>query len=88
MTKRKRGGQSKGGVYALDEDRKVQEYKNGWTAFGYTVGRKGISLEKLQRAGRIGLTIDERTYVHATQCEKRYEIGEILPKILPPEAVV
>ncbi|EJK73527.1 hypothetical protein THAOC_04844, partial [Thalassiosira oceanica] len=78
MTKRTVGGQSLGGVYALDESRKVQEYKNSWKPFGnpsrdYTVG-------ELKSAGREGIELKGRTYVHATQCdEKIYIIGEILP---------
>ncbi|EJK55173.1 hypothetical protein THAOC_25123 [Thalassiosira oceanica] len=63
MTRSKSGRQSEGVVYALDNSRKVIEYKDSWRGFKpFVRGWCKISLEKLQRAGRIGLTIDERTY--------------------------
>ncbi|EJK44535.1 hypothetical protein THAOC_36917 [Thalassiosira oceanica] len=85
MTKRKRGGQSKGGVYKLDiERREVIEYKDYWSAFGYANGRKGIKVGDVVNAGRGGKELDGNLYVHESQCkEKTYVEGDILPLKAP-----
>ncbi|EJK46129.1 hypothetical protein THAOC_35223 [Thalassiosira oceanica] len=80
MAKRTQGRQSLGGVYELDQDRKVIKYKDSWKGFkGVVTGWGGISVDDLKDAGRGGKEINGRTYVHATCCEgKRYEEGETL----------
>mmetsp|Transcript_25554 Transcript_25554/g.60796 ORF Transcript_25554/g.60796 Transcript_25554/m.60796 type:complete len:90 (+) Transcript_25554:1398-1667(+) len=85
MTKRKRGGQSKGGVYKLDKERReVIEYKDNWTAFGYTKGRNGIKVGDVVDAGRGGKELDGNLYVHESQCnEITYVEGDILPLKAP-----
>mmetsp|Transcript_36701 Transcript_36701/g.82543 ORF Transcript_36701/g.82543 Transcript_36701/m.82543 type:complete len:86 (+) Transcript_36701:235-492(+) len=81
MTKRKRGGQSKGGVYKLDKERReVIEYKDYWSAFGYTRIKVGDVVD----AGRGGKELDGNLYVHESQCkEKTYVEGDILPLKAP-----
>ncbi|EJK65197.1 hypothetical protein THAOC_13974 [Thalassiosira oceanica] len=92
MNNRKRGNQSSGGVYRIDKERVIKDYKESKTAYTKGTSEPGLnsffqrcSADDLKDAGVGGKDFGDSTFVYANlPCwENRplFEIGERLPGV-------